>query len=142
MITHERNLCQSGYADPMSRYSPKRIFWLCLGLLCLALGTIGAFIPLLPTTSFMLVAAFSFAKSSPRLHRWLLSHKMFGPLILNWNMYGAVSLNAKIMSLVSMVFILGLSAAFKIPLWVIGLQAALIGCVSLFLWTRPAPPSS
>lgn len=129
-------------APQVSRYSPKRLLWLSLGLLCLTLGTIGLFLPLLPTTSFMLVAAFSFARSSPRLHNWLLAHGVFGPLIINWQAHGAISLRAKIFSLISMALILIISAALRVPLWVIALQFFILALVSLFLWTRPIPPQT
>lgn len=126
----------------VSRFSPKRLLWLSLGLLCLTLGTIGLFLPLMPTTSFMLVAAFAFARSSPRLHRWLLAHRVFGPLIVNWQAYGAITLKAKIFSLISMALILIISAALGVPLWVIGVQFCVLVLVSLFLWTRPTPPKT
>lgn len=121
-------------------YSPRRLLWLGLGLVCLALGVIGAFLPLLPTTSFMLLAAFAFARSSPRLHDWLLSHKVFGPLIQNWQSHGAITTQAKIASLISMVGVIAISAAIGAPLWLLLTQLAVLSLVSLFLWTRPTPP--
>ncbi|WP_371397528.1 YbaN family protein [Fretibacter rubidus] len=125
----------------MKRYSPKRLLWLSLGLVCFTLGAIGLFLPLLPTTSFMLVAAFAFARSSPRLHTWLLQHKVFGPLITDWQTHRAISTKAKIASLLSMIIIVAIGFAFQLPLWVIGLQVFILGLVSLFLWTRPVPPT-
>jgi len=65
-----------------------RAFWLGLGLVCVALGTIGIFLPLLPTTIFLIIAAYAFARSSERLHNWLLSNKIFGPLIKDWHVLG------------------------------------------------------
>ena len=60
-----------------------RLTWLIVGLLALALGAIGIALPLLPTTPFILLAAFAFAQSSEKLHQWLLDHNVFGPLIDN-----------------------------------------------------------
>lgn len=59
----------------------KRTLYIVLGLLNVGLGSVGLFLPLLPTTPFLLLAAFLFARSSPRWHQWLLSHKHLGPYI-------------------------------------------------------------
>lgn len=140
MVLYESSQRQSKAAKPVKAYGPKRLFWLALGLLCFSVGAIGAFLPLLPTTSFMLLAAFAFAKSSTRLHRWLTNHRLFGPLINDWHQYGAISRQSKFASLISMVFILGLSLIFKLSFWIIMTQAFVLLAVSLFLWTRPEPP--
>jgi uncharacterized membrane protein YbaN (DUF454 family) len=140
MQNHDPLQSSNGAAFVVKRYSPKRLLWLTLGLVCLCLGIIGAFLPLLPTTSFLLVAAFSFARSSPRLHKWLMEHKVFGRLIEDWQIHRAISLKAKIVSLVSMIFIVGLSTFFGAPNWVLGTQIIILSFVSLFLWTRPNPP--
>ena len=130
----------NGAASVVKRYSPKRLLWLTLGLVCLGLGVIGAFLPLLPTTSFMLVAAFAFARSSPRLHSWLMQHQVFGRLIGDWQTHRAISLKAKTASLLSMVLIVGLSFLFSAPIWMLGTQILVLVLVSLFLWSRPNPP--
>ena len=61
-----------------------KILWLLAGLMSVAIGAVGLVVPLLPTTPFLLVAAFAFARSSERLDRWLREHRSFGPLIDNW----------------------------------------------------------
>ena len=58
--------------------------WTLVGILFVVLGAIGAVLPLLPTTPFVLVAAWCFARSSPRLHRWLLESRLFGPMLRDW----------------------------------------------------------
>ncbi len=121
-------------------FSPIRLFWLCLGCICVGLGTLGVFVPLLPTTSFMLVAAFAFARSSPRLHNWLMTHKVFGPLILNWQTHKAIAPRAKFMSVVTMLAVVGISFAFKVPAQVLIIQIIVLSCVAVFLLTRPIPP--
>ncbi|SHO57807.1 YbaN family protein [Vibrio quintilis] len=61
------------------------------GMLSLALGALGIFLPLLPTTPFILLASACFMRSSPRFHNWLLSHAVFGPMIENWQTRRAIS---------------------------------------------------
>ena len=90
-----------------------RITWLVIGILSLGLGALGILLPLLPTTPLVLLAAFSFARSSDRLHQWLLEHDVFGALIENWRQYGAISRRAKIVSVISMAAILVLSLVYK-----------------------------
>ena len=117
-----------------------RLTWLVIGLLSLALGALGIFLPLLPTTPLVLVAAFSFARSSNTLHDWLVNHDIFGSLIDNWRQYGAISRRAKILSVVSMAAILAISLAIAAPVGVIVVQAVVLGAAALFILTRPLPP--
>jgi len=126
----------------MKTFLPKRIFWLILGCLCVGLGTIGVFLPLLPTTSFMLVAAFAFARSSPRLHNWLITHKVFGPLITDWQAHRAISSRAKFISVLSMGCVVGISAICQVPNWVLVTQILVLSCVAGFLLSRPTPPKA
>jgi uncharacterized protein len=72
-----------------------RTLYLAFGLLCVAIGAVGAFLPLLPTVPFMLLAAFCFARSSPRLERRLLDDAVFGPHIRAWRDSRSVSRTAK-----------------------------------------------
>jgi uncharacterized protein len=72
----------------------KRLYWL-LGWVCVALGTAGAFLPLLPTTVFLLIAAWAFSRSSPRWHHWLREHPRFGHLIRGWEEHHAMPRRAK-----------------------------------------------
>jgi hypothetical protein len=72
-----------------------RLGYVALGLICVALGAVGAFLPLLPTVPFMLLAAFFFARGSPALERRLLDHPLFGPHILRWRERGAISRRGK-----------------------------------------------
>ena len=117
-----------------------RITWLVVGLLALALGAIGIALPLLPTTPFILVAAFAFAQSSEKLHQWLLDHNVFGPLIDNWQRHGAISRRAKVLSVVSMAALLLISLAMAAPPAVIIAQIIVLGAAALFILTRPGPP--
>jgi uncharacterized membrane protein YbaN (DUF454 family) len=118
-----------------------RLTWLIIGILSLGLGALGVLLPLLPTTPLVLLAAFAFARSSDRLHQWLLDHHLFGTLIDNWRRYGAISRRAKAVSVVSMAVILVLSLVMKAPLHVIVIQVVVLGFAAAFILTRPLPPS-
>ncbi len=80
-----------------------RIFFLCSGLLCLILAGFGVALPGLPTTPFLLLAAACFARSSPRLHRWLLANKFCGPMIKNWEETRSIPRRAKLIGIASLV---------------------------------------
>ncbi len=118
----------------------KRIGLIVLGLACLALGGLGIVVPLLPTTPFVLVAAFAFANSSDRLHQWLLDHNVFGPLIDNWRRHRAISRTAKAMSVVSMVAVLVISWFLDVAMPIIAVQVLVMGCAAAFILTRPSFP--
>ena len=88
-----------------------KIIFIISGSIALALGIMGIFMPLLPTTPFLLLAAALFFRSSPRLYEWLLNQKRLGPYIRNFREYKAIPLRAKIIS-VSMVWLTLLYCAY------------------------------
>ncbi len=114
-----------------------RSVWVIAGALCLALGAIGMFLPLLPTVPFLLAAGFFFGKSSKRLHRWLLAHPVLGPPIHNWNEHGAISHRAKLLSSLSILAALIMSLVLRIPGELLLVQVVTLIGVSVFIWTRP-----
>ncbi len=118
-----------------------RVIWLIFGMLALALGGLGVVLPLLPTTPFILAAAFAFANSSDRLHQWLVEHNIFGPLIVNWQRYGAISRSAKMLSVLSMAAVLVISLLMAVPAFVIVVQALVVSACSFFIISRPLPPA-
>jgi len=81
----------------------KRILLKVTGTFFVGLAVLGAALPLLPTTPFLLVAAACYAKSSPRLHQMLLDNKVFGPLIYHWQESRSIPKKAKIISLATIV---------------------------------------
>lgn len=91
--------------------------WLVFGLgwLCVGLGALGVVLPVLPTTPFMLLAAFCFARTSPRFHRWLLSSKLFGPLIDNWQRERYIEKRSKRVALIVVALTFSLSIAVVDP---------------------------
>jgi uncharacterized membrane protein YbaN (DUF454 family) len=117
-----------------------RVTWLVVGLLALALAVLGIFLPLLPTTPLVLLAAFAFARSSERLHQWLLDHDIFGSLITNWRRHGAISRSAKVTSVLAMVAVLVLSLVLAAPVVVIAVQVVVLGAAAFFILSRPLPP--
>ncbi len=119
---------------------PFRPIWLGTGILAVGLGVAGIFLPLLPTTPFLLLAAFAFARSSPRLHDWLVNHRQFGPMIEDWRQHGAISKRAKTLAVIAMVAAVLLSWGAGFGNMIILIQIAVMGCVSLFILTRPNAP--
>ena len=114
-----------------------RFVWLLLGLLSLALGAIGAFLPLLPTVPFLLLSAFFFARSSDRLHDWLIGHPFFGPPIIRWRERGSISRKAKLAATVSVVIAFGISLQLGVKPTVLAIQAIVLIAVMVFIRTRP-----
>lgn len=114
-----------------------KFIWASLGLICVALAVIGVVLPLLPTVPFLLLAAFFFARSSERLHNWLLSHPTFGPLIDDWNRSGAIRPRAKRLATLSVMAVFTISVLASAPVYIILIQAVTLSLVMLFIWTRP-----
>lgn len=115
-----------------------RLIYACLGFLSLGLAMLGILLPLLPTVPFLLLAAFSFAKSSERMHDWLVSHRTFGPLILDWNERGAIRPAAKKAATVSIAAVFLLSVVLGAPNHVLIIQALVLTGVLTFIWSRPS----
>lgn len=117
-----------------------RPFWIALGGLALAVGAIGVVLPVLPTTPFVLLAAFCFAKASPKLAARLETHAIFGPIIADWRTHGAIARRYKRIAIVMMVAALALSLVLQLSVWVIVLQATAIAAASLYILSRPDGP--
>ena len=79
-----------------------RPVYFSLGWFFVALGIIGAFLPVMPTTPFMLLALWAFANSSQRFHDWLYHHPLFGPPLQQWKQYRVIPKVAKVMSIAMM----------------------------------------
>ncbi|WP_188237105.1 YbaN family protein [Sphingopyxis sp. LK2115] len=114
----------------------KRHLYLVAGWLSLGLGAIGAVLPLLPTVPFVILAAFCFARSSPRLEAWLLTHRTFGPHIVAWRDHGAISRKAKVAASLAFVASIVLALAFAPWPWAMAPVVAAVVTGS-WIWTRP-----
>lgn len=120
--------------------SPLKAVWFAIGVGAVALAVLGVALPLLPTTPFVLVAAFAFARSSDRWHAWLISHKIFGPIIENWREHGAISRRGKIIGMVSILAVFVVSLVLKVAPLVLAVQAVALTGAAAFLLSRPSPP--
>ena len=109
-------------------------------LLCLVLGLIGVVVPGMPTTVFILMAAWAAARSSPRLHAWLLNHRLFGPLLLNWANGRTVSRRAKWSATATMAVCAAIVSFTAHRAWLAVLAIACMATVLAWLWSRPLPP--
>lgn len=119
---------------------PARAFWILAGLLATGLGVAGIVLPLVPATPFLLIAAYAFSRSSPRLHEWLVTHPSLGPPINEWREYGAINRRAKSLAMALMLATLLFSIAAGMALSMIVLQAVLMTGAATFILTRPDGP--
>ena len=117
-----------------------RAGWLVLGFGFVGLGFIGAFVPLMPTTIFLILAVWCFSKSSPRFEAWLLQHPRYGRPLRQWREQGAVSRKGKCfaaggMALGYVLFFIGAH-----PSWKLAVPVALFFLASAaYVLSRPSP---
>lgn len=117
----------------------KKSLLLIAGHLCLALGILGAFLPVLPTTPFLLLAAYCYSKSSTTLHRWILNHKYLGPPINDWEKNGVIGLKAKWIATIMLGLVIVLRMPYlKVALVIRVIAIVILLLVLLFIWTRPS----
>lgn len=116
-----------------------RALYAAAGLGCLGLAALGAMLPGLPSTVFVIMAAWCFGRSSSRLERWLLDHPRFGPPLRGWRAHGAIPRSAKAVALGSMA-VSGAVTALTAP-WIVGagVSAVLVACAA-YVATRPDGP--
>jgi uncharacterized membrane protein YbaN (DUF454 family) len=120
-----------------------KIFYLCLGITTTILAVIGMVLPILPTTPFLLLSAYFFSKSSERLHNWLLQHRIFGPIISDWENYGVVRVKAKIVSTIMIIGLFSYTLVFvDVENWIKWIVALSGVGVLAFLLSRPSQPSA
>lgn len=119
----------------------KRALFLILGLLFVALGVIGAFLPLMPTTIFLIVAAGCFARSSPRLEAWLMHHPRLGVPLRAWREHGAIPRRAKALACS------GIAFGYAVFWWrahpsgpLAGGVAVILAAIVAFILSRPEGP--
>ena len=126
----------SDLRSPADRPHWQRGLWLLGGALSLLTGIVGIFLPLLPTTPFVLLAAFCFSRGSQRCETWLLQHPRFGPMVRGWRANRAVPLRAKQLATVMMV-VGSAWAWWSLPSSVCWLPTLLCAATALWLWRLP-----
>lgn len=117
----------------------RRATYKVLGFCCLAVGAVGAVLPVLPSTIFFILAAACFARSSPKLEARMLSHPTIGPPIKAWRDHGVIPVRAKIFALA------GMTAGFILffwltspPVWLLGVVGLVIAACAGFVASRPS----
>lgn len=113
----------------------RRQLYLAGGLISVALGTLGVFLPLLPTVPFLLLATFCFARSNPVWEQRLLDHPRYGPPLREWRERRAISRKGKVGALVAMAFGVVLTAVTAGWPWVL-IPAVVMGITGTWIWTR------
>ncbi|USG62647.1 YbaN family protein [Sneathiella marina] len=119
----------------------KKILLLLIGWFFVAVGAVGIFLPVLPTTPFLLISLWAFSQSSERFHDWLYNHKIFGPPLQDWSKHGVIPPRAKFVAVGTMAVSAILVITFSSTPWY-GLVAmlALMGFGAGFVLTRPSKP--
>ena len=115
-----------------------RLIYLAIAYLALGVAFLGILLPGLPTTEFLLIAAWAAAKSSPRLHRWMLNHRLFGPPLHDWNNGRIVRLRTKLiassmMMVAAVVLIVKISHLPSLAFCLVGMSLG-----AIWIWSRPS----
>ncbi|OLO05336.1 hypothetical protein BTW07_04740 [Salinicola socius] len=117
----------------------RNAIYVTLAAISFALGVIGLFLPVMPTTCFMLAAVWLASRGSPRFANWIRNHPRFGPPIQSWERERAIPKHAKIMAVI-MLSVSCLVIAFTVSLWPLKI-GLIVGLAALAIWivTRPLP---
>jgi uncharacterized membrane protein YbaN (DUF454 family) len=116
----------------------RKIILICLGWFFVGTGVVGIFLPLLPTTPFLLLAAACFSRSSEKLHSWLLNHKRFGRFVRDWETHRVIPKRAKILSSTMMTVMIGYPVfVYPHPWWFKAFLVCTCLAVSRFIWSCP-----
>lgn len=129
--------------DSIPKAATRWRHWLLaiLGWACVGLGVIGIFLPLLPTTPFLLLALWAFARSSRRFHQWLLNHRILGRFVAEWERHHVIPVRAKVVSLTAM----GLSLCWVVfftttPWYGVAGMALIMVYGAWFILSKPSIP--
>jgi uncharacterized membrane protein YbaN (DUF454 family) len=129
----------SHHALPVLIHWTRQMLWRLLAAVSVLLGVIGAFLPVLPTVPFLLLAAWAAGRGWPALEAKLLAHPKYGPHITHWREHGAVPRRAKWLASAMMLFSASTLWFSPVPPWVRGSVWLILIVVASWLWTRPEP---
>ena len=115
-----------------------QVVYAALGTLFLVTGIVGIFLPILPTTPFLLLATTCYARSSRRFYNWLMNHPVFGPMIIEWRTYKSIPWRIKLVAMVMMFLTFGSSIVFFIRDGHMQLALAFFG-VMMLIWLYQVP---
>lgn len=116
----------------------RRGLYFSIGAVSVVLGVIGIFVPVWPTTCFLLLAGWCFARSSPRAERWLHENRLFGRYLRDYRERGVISSRVRLGTVTVLWLFMGLSSALVgFEPWIVGLLVLVAGAVTLHLYTLP-----
>ena len=116
-----------------------RVVYNCCGLACLGLAFVGVFLPLLPTTPLVILAAFCFSRGSERLHRWLLAQPLFGSMLRDWQAHHVIRFKVKCVATSMIVIMMGYPVFFgPLALWLRLALSGVVVSVLAYIWSFPS----
>ena len=115
-----------------------QVVYAAIGTLFLVIGIVGIFLPILPTTPFLLLATACYARSSRRFYNWLMNHPVFGPMIVEWRTYKSIPWRIKLVAMVTMFLTFGSSILFFIKDGRLQLALTFFGLMML-IWLYQIP---
>lgn len=116
-----------------------RALFLVAGVVSLSLGIAGAFLPVLPTTPLVLLAAACFARSYRPFHEWLIGHRLFGPIVKEWQEHRSIPRRTKAVAIATMAVTLGASIVLVVePRWLKAALTALGVLLAVWLYRLPS----
>jgi len=120
------------------RSTAARVSLVILGTTFVVIGVVGIFLPILPTTPFMLLAAWCYAKSSSRFYNWIMNNRVFGPIIQEWRKHRSIPKRAKWTAIVLLFSTFGISIFFFVPYFYVQVLLGIF-CLSMviFMWRIP-----
>ena len=135
-MTYSLMVINPSLAPVQERRTFRQTVWLVMGFLCIATGIVGIVVPLLPTTDFVLLAAFCFSKGSRKWESWLLNHRQFGPMVREWRTTRCIPLRVKLWSS-TVLFVSAWLSSWMLPSRTAWIPPVVCLLVAAYLWSRP-----